>query len=303
MTTTQCIQKELILKAPRAAVWNALTTPEGWTGWFSDGVQGEFKVGETLTLDFGPHGLCWAVVLEREEMTRFAYKWHPGEDCPLDKYPESEMTTVRFTLEDHADGTKLILEESGFEHLPEDRRASALLANTDGWKWELAELKAFAERGDKQLLSQKELVKERVYPTSAEKLWDLIATPEGLKKWFVLDVVGDFEPGKLTTLVFQSNDATVSGPMRIVESRRPELFSFRWHPGEEEGCTWDKYPEDEATQTTFTLTAVEGGTKLTVVESGFDKIPSPRRNQALDSNSGGWNWCLDEIGKTLERGA
>jgi uncharacterized protein YndB with AHSA1/START domain len=153
-TATQEIRKDMVLKAPLGTVWNALTTPEGWTGWFSDGVEGEFKVGEKLTLDFGKHGICWALVVERNEMSSFAYKWHPGEDCPIDKYPESEMTTVRFTLEDHPDGTKLTLVESGFENLPADRQAKSVLSNTEGWKWELDELQAFVERGERQVRSQ-----------------------------------------------------------------------------------------------------------------------------------------------------
>src|SRR5215475_10726865 len=109
MITAQEIKQELVIRAPRASVWDALTTPQGWCGWFSDGVKGEFKIGETLELDFGKYGLCYAIVVDHQEMSCFAYKWHPGEDCALDKYPESEMTTVRFDLSDHADGTLLTL--------------------------------------------------------------------------------------------------------------------------------------------------------------------------------------------------
>jgi len=33
---------------------------------------------------------------------------------------------------------------------------------------------------------------------------------------------------------------------------------------------------------------IEGGTLLTVVESGFDNMPASRRAKAFEMNSGGW---------------
>lgn len=147
------IRQELVLKATRQAVWDALTTPEGWTGWFRNRVEGEFHVGHTLALDFGEQGKCWGVVVERDELNAFAYKWHPGEDCVIDKYPESEMTTVRFSLSDHAEGTLLTMVERGFENVPETRRDKCVELNTGGWKYELEELRVFVEEGKRHALA------------------------------------------------------------------------------------------------------------------------------------------------------
>jgi hypothetical protein len=47
----------------------------------------------------------------------------------------------------------------------------------------------------------------------------------------------------------------------------------------------------------FTLEEVEGGTLLTVVESGFDKVPFAYRATAFRSNTGGWT----EQMKSIER--
>ena len=47
----------------------------------------------------------------------------------------------------------------------------------------------------------------------------------------------------------------------------------------------------------FTLDEKDGGTLLTVVESGFDKVPSAYRATAFRSNSGGWA----EQMKSIER--
>lgn len=147
------IRIELVLRAPRQKVWEALVTNDGWGNWFGERVFGDFQVGSTLEMDFGSHGLCWGIVTERKEASEFAYKWHPGEDCPIDKYPESEMTEVRFTLADCPDGTTLTMVESGFENVPEERRAKCFELNTGGWNWELEELTAWVERGVRHLRS------------------------------------------------------------------------------------------------------------------------------------------------------
>ena len=141
------IRKELVLRAPRERVWDALTTAEGWSSWFGESIEGEFQVGETMRQDFGEHGVCWAIVTDRQDKSVFAYQWHPGEDCDLDKYPRTEMTTVRFELSDHPDGTLLVMTESGFERIPESRRSKCIELNTEGWDWEIDELQAWVEQG------------------------------------------------------------------------------------------------------------------------------------------------------------
>lgn len=149
-TTQTEIRSERLIRAPRSRVWEALTTAEGWTGWFSEGLQGEFEVGKTLTLEFGKDCICYAIVAELTPETAFAYRWHPGEDCPVDKHPLDEMTTVRFELQDHPEGTWLTLTESGFENIPETRRAWCFGQNSEGWEQELPKLVVWAEEGRRQ---------------------------------------------------------------------------------------------------------------------------------------------------------
>lgn len=144
------IRKELVLKAPKAKVWDAITTREGWSGWFSDDVLGEFQVGQTIRLDFGKHGVCAALVVERVEGQSLSIQWHPGEDCDLDKYPREQMTTIKFELSDHPEGTRFVMSESGFERIPEERRAKCVDLNTEGWDYELDELRAWLESGVRQ---------------------------------------------------------------------------------------------------------------------------------------------------------
>ena len=50
----------------------------------------------------------------------------------------------------------------------------------------------------------------------------------------------------------------------------------------------------------FTLQAIPGGTRLRVVESGFDKLPSGRRDEAFRSNEGGWSEQMKNIQQHVE---
>lgn len=294
------IRREMILCAPRERVWEALTTPEGWTGWFSQRVEGKFQPGETLTLDFGSYGLCWGVVVERVECESFAYRWHPGEDCAIDKYPESEMTTVRFTLEDAPGGTKLTLVESGFENLPTSRQPHAREMNSEGWTEELGELTLFVETGRRQENNTAAITRERTVHAPIERVWEAIATSEGLCQWFVQSVLGEFKPGTISTWTFPSG---TQGEVLTVEIEEPTRFVIRWHPGEQESSVFTKYPESQATTTTFTLERCEEGTKLRLVESGFENIPEPRREKSRKSNSEGWTTVIDWLKDHLEKTA
>ncbi len=292
--TEQVIRQQVVLKAPREKVWEAISTPEGWNGWFGENAQGGFQLGDTMILD----GISYAVVVEMEAPSRFAYKWHPGEECAVDKYPESEMTTVRFLLEDHPEGTLLTLIETGFENIPEERRARCVTLNTDGWRWELGELQAYLEQGERHLLASKEIVRERVYRTTPEKLWDLVATPEGLKKWWVKEVEGEFKVGEQAMLTFEYLGGEICGPLRVVESRRPEVFAFLSQPGAVTS-TYEDFDESKATTTTFTITAVEEGAHLKVVESDFENVPEELRPSAQVGNSEGWTEVMNMIERAV----
>ena len=56
-------------------------------------------------------------------------------------------------------------------------------------------------------------------------------------------------------------------------------MSYRWHPYAVDPAV--DYSREERTLVTFTLKDADQGTLLTVVESGFDRVPPERRMTAL----------------------
>jgi hypothetical protein len=51
----------------------------------------------------------------------------------------------------------------------------------------------------------------------------------------------------------------------------------------------------------FELEEVDGGTLLTVVESGFDRLPAARREQAYSGNDGGWTMQKEFIARHVRQ--
>jgi hypothetical protein len=90
-------------------------------------------------------------------------------------------------------------------------------------------------------------------------------------------------------------------PFEITIDRiEPErLFSFRWHPfAIEPGVD---YSHEPTTLIVFELEEVGHDIKLTVTESGFDRIPLERRAVAFTANEGGWTMVVTLIEKYLAK--
>ena len=83
-----------------------------------------------------------------------------------------------------------------------------------------------------------------------------------------------------------------------IDEIKPEhVFSFRWHPFAIEPSV--DYSNEPTTLVSFTLEEVTAGTLLTVVESGFDRIPLERRAKAFTANEQGWTMVVTLIEKYL----
>ena len=82
----------------------------------------------------------------------------------------------------------------------------------------------------------------------------------------------------------------------LVERIQPErLFTYRWHPYAVDSKV--DYSAEPTTLVEFHLEEEQGGTLLTIIESGFDHLPASRRAEAFRMNEGGWTGQA----KNLER--
>jgi uncharacterized protein YndB with AHSA1/START domain len=146
--TKDCIEKKIVLKAPRERVWQAISDSGCFGAWFGAEIDGPFVAGKEAVGRIAPtqadpdvarmqetyRGMPWRVVVERiEPMRLFSFRWHPYAIDPDHDYSNEPMTVVTFELADAEGGTLLTITESGFDQIPIERRAKAIEANDGGW--------------------------------------------------------------------------------------------------------------------------------------------------------------------------
>ena len=130
------------------------------------------------------------------------------------------------------------------------------------------------------------------------RVWRAISDAREFGTWFGVEFDGPFAAGarmkgRITPTRVDPEVAKLQEPHKgkafdcTIDRLEPErLFSFRWHPfAVEPGVDDSKEP---ATLVVFELAEVEGGSLLTISESGFDRIPIERRAKAFAANEGGW---------------
>jgi uncharacterized protein YndB with AHSA1/START domain len=158
---TDMIEKTIVLKAPLERVWLAISTAERFGLWFGVAFDGPFAAGSWLsgrivptTVDpevaklQEPHaGTRFRILVERiEPMHHFSFRWHPFAVDPDRDYADEPTTLVTFALKETADGIRLTITESGFDHVPPDRRARAFDANQGGWTHQLKLIEKYIAR-------------------------------------------------------------------------------------------------------------------------------------------------------------
>ena len=141
--------------------------------------------------------------------------------------------------------------------------------------------------------------KEVVLRASRARVWRALTDSREFGAWFGVKLEGAFAVG-----------ASVKGPITvpgythvtmevIVESMEPErLFSYRWHPYAVDPKT--DFSAEPTTLVEFRLEDAPGGTRLSIVESGFDRLPPHRRDEAFRMNEPGWQAQLENVRKHVE---
>ena len=150
--------------------------------------------------------------------------------------------------------------------------------------------------------SSDRIEKTTVIRAPRARVWRALTNHEEFGQWFGVTLDKAFAPG--STINGKILDpAYAHMPFTITIDRiEPErLFSMRWHPyAHDPGVDYSAEP---TTLIEFTLDEVGEGTRLTVVESGFDGIPIERRALAYRMNDEGWAGQMQNIKKYVEQTA
>ena len=126
------------------------------------------------------------------------------------------------------------------------------------------------------------------------RVWRAITTAEEFGAWFRMNLDGEFaEGGTVRGRLTHPGYEHVTLEMRVERIEPERYFSYRWHPYPKDPAI--DYSAEPMTLVEFTLEEAEGGTALTIVESGFDRIPLARRAEAFKMNDGGWTEQMKNI--------
>jgi uncharacterized protein YndB with AHSA1/START domain len=152
------------------------------------------------------------------------------------------------------------------------------------------------------------------------RVWRAISDAQEFGRWFGFTLEGAFTAGKTMRGTFDGSidEAAIrqaqvqagvppsgvklpvgSTVLCTVERIEPErYFSFRWIPY---GIDAEADPDGEPTTLVeFRLEPAGDGTLLTVVESGFDRVPAHRRARAFRMNEGGWAAQAENLRRHVE---
>jgi uncharacterized protein YndB with AHSA1/START domain len=136
--------------------------------------------------------------------------------------------------------------------------------------------------------------KKVVLRAPRSRVWRALTNAEEFGAWFGVKLESTFAEGarvqgRITMPGYDHLTLEI-----IIEKLDPErLFSYRWHPyAIDPGADYSREP---TTLVEFQLEDVAEGTQLTVIESGFDRIPLARRAEARRQNDAGWSQQVENI--------
>jgi uncharacterized protein YndB with AHSA1/START domain len=135
---TDRIERKILLKAPLARVWRALSDAKEFGDWFGVDFKGKaFVAGQPLKGQItypGYEHIVMEVFVERVVPQRLlSWRWHPAAVDPAVDYSQEPTTLVVFELEEAEGGIWLSVVESGFDRIPAARRETVFRMNTSGW--------------------------------------------------------------------------------------------------------------------------------------------------------------------------
>jgi uncharacterized protein YndB with AHSA1/START domain len=132
------------------------------------------------------------------------------------------------------------------------------------------------------------------------KVWRAIADAEQFGEWFGIKLDSPFRAGKpVRGKILNPQYAHMKLDMEIEKIEPERYFSYRWHPYPIDAKV--DYSKEPTTLVEFMLEEDNGNTTLTIVESGFDRIPLARRAEAFRANDGGWAGQIRNIEKYVAR--
>ena len=134
----------------------------------------------------------------------------------------------------------------------------------------------------------KDTIEKSVWIDAApQAVWDALVESQSFGKWFRAKVDGPFEQSKVVWMesTYEGHEG-VRFWLRPVLFDRPRRFAFEWPAGD--APTDDDPEKSQTNRVTWDLAEENGGTRLTVTESGFATLPPEIAERKYPDNDFGW---------------
>jgi len=129
--------------------------------------------------------------------------------------------------------------------------------------------------------------KKAVIRAPRSRVWRAISNAQEFGVWFLVKLDGPFVQGApIKGQIAHPGYEHLTMELKIERIQPESYLAYRWHPYAVDPAI--DYDTEPTTLVEFHLEDADGGTLLTIVESGFDQIPLARRAEAFKKNDGGW---------------
>lgn len=138
-------------------------------------------------------------------------------------------------------------------------------------------------------MSKADRIEREIFiPAPRERVWSAITASEELAAWFGDSAEVDLRPGGVARFGWSGYGDSFHAVVETVEP--PSRFSYRW--ASKSDTPLDAGP---STLVEFKLEEADGGTRVSVVESGFASFPEEEYEQAIGGNETGWDSELSDL--------
>ena len=132
-----------------------------------------------------------------------------------------------------------------------------------------------------------------------ERVWRALTDPVEFGQWFRVAMETGFVPGEVARgRITHPGYEHVVWEATIEAMEAPSRFAFSWRPYAIDPAV--DYSGETPTLVEFLLSPTPTGTRLVVVESGFDRVPAHRREEAFRMNDSGWSAQVQNIKAHVE---
>ena len=141
------------------------------------------------------------------------------------------------------------------------------------------------------MADSQDIVVDEVFPHTLDVVWKTLTSPGMMGRWLKMEPTG-FAPSVGTRLTYQTTPAGEWDGVihcQVLEATPNERLAYSWKGGHEGNVGYGSRLD---TVVTFALSAVENGTRLRLIHSGFEL---PKNESAFKNMSDGWTKVVQNI--------